>query len=256
MGKILTDPQIAQYVAQGYVAPIPVLTRAQADRYREELERFLDASGGADPRAPVLRTKVHLRCPVLLELVSMPAILDAVADVLGPDLLCRSSSVFLKLPGGATYVAWHQDAAYWELEPPDVATAWVALTDSTEENGALQVLPGSHRAPLMPHGELGDPANLLSRGQGITVPIDASRVVSLVLRAGEISIHHVGLAHGSRPNAAATRRIGFAIRYVAAHVRNTRGRRDSAMLVRGVDRFRHFDAERTEGPWPSSVKRG
>jgi non-haem Fe2+, alpha-ketoglutarate-dependent halogenase len=170
MGKVLTDSQIAQYVAQGYVAPIPVLTRAQADWYREELERFLEAHGGADPRAPVLRTKVHLRCAVLLELVSIAAIVDAVADVLGPDLLCRSSSVFLKLPGGASYVA-HQDAAYWELEPPDVAAAWVALTDSNEENGALQVLPGSQLAPLMPHGELDDPANLLSRGQGITVPI-------------------------------------------------------------------------------------
>jgi ectoine hydroxylase-related dioxygenase (phytanoyl-CoA dioxygenase family) len=256
MGKVLSDSQVAQYETRGYVAPIPVLTRAQADRYRVQLGRFLEDNGGADPRAAVLRTKVHLRCPGLLELVSLPAIVDAVADVLGPDILCRSSSVFLKLPGDAAYVAWHQDAAYWELEPPDVATAWVALTDSTDENGALQVLPGSHRAPLMPHGELDDPANLLSRGQGITVPIDASRVISLVLRTGEMSIHHVGLAHGSRPNAASTQRMGFAIRYVAAHVRNTGRRRDSAMLVSGTDRFGHFDPERVEGPWPSSLERG
>jgi ectoine hydroxylase-related dioxygenase (phytanoyl-CoA dioxygenase family) len=151
--------------------------------------------------------------------------------------------VFLKEPGDPAFVAWHQDAAYWQLDPPDVVTAWIALTESTNENGAVQVLPGSHRAPLLEHGVTDEPDNMLSRGQSIVAPIDPARTRALLLEAGEMSIHHVRLAHGSAPNRSSTRRLGVAIRYVAAHVRKTGHRRDSAILVRGTDHFGNFDPD-------------
>jgi ectoine hydroxylase-related dioxygenase (phytanoyl-CoA dioxygenase family) len=247
---MLSAAQIAAFAAEGYLAPLPALDPGETAACRRAVEAFILREGGAAAGLPrgALRTKAHLRCPALLELARRPAILDAVADLLGPDLLCRSVSIFLKEPGDPAHIAWHQDAAYWGLEPPDLATAWVALTDSTAENGALAVLPGSHRAPLMPHGPSGDPANFLSNGQTITAPIDPAAVRFLSLRAGEMSLHHVGTAHGSGPNRSAARRIGVAIRYMAPHVRNLPGRRDSALLVRGVDRYRHFDPEPALAP--------
>jgi hypothetical protein len=147
MGKVLSDSQIAQYEDQGYLAPIPVLTREQAGWYREQVERFLEDTGGADPRAAVLRTKVHLRCPALLELVFMPTIVDAIADLLGPDLLCRSSSVFLKVPGDAAYVAWHQDAAYRTGSPVDLGRADGRRRRTGAPGGA-----GQSPCALMPRG--------------------------------------------------------------------------------------------------------
>ena len=220
-----------EYAEQGYVAPIRVITSSAVATYRDRVEEFIDSCGDPESRAAMLRTKVHLRCSALLELVHHPAIVEPMSDLLGPDLLCRSSSIFLKEPGDPAFVAWHQDAAFFDLDPPDVATAWVALADSTAENGALEILPASHRAPLLEHAMVGDPSNMLSRGQAITALIDEDQVVMLTLAAGEMSIHDVRLAHRSAPNRSSGRRLGFAIRYVAAHVRKLGPRRDSAILV-------------------------
>ncbi len=74
--------------------------------------------------------------------------------------------------------------------------------------------------------------------------MDADRAVELVLQPGEMSLHHVRLIHGSEPNPSAKRRIGFAIRYLPTHVRQTVGLRDAATLVRGVDEYRNFEPER------------
>src|SRR5262245_9338642 len=236
------EQQRAAFAALGFVAPIDVMSPADAEWFRGEVEEFIAMVSAAGR----LRTKVHLDCPALMELVRRPEILDCVSDVLGPDVLCRSSSLFIKDPHDRALVAWHQDAAYWELDPPTVATAWVALTPSTAANGALQVLPGSHLRPLMDHAFTNEPGNLLTRGQEIVDDIDDTSAVSLELAAGQMSLHDVRLAHASAPNQTEFRRIGYAIRYVAAHVRNTGSRRDSAILVRGVDRFHHFDAEPDE----------
>lgn len=226
---------MGRFRADGYFAPLRALGEADARRVRAVVETWLD-----DAPDGVRRTKAHLHCPALLELVRSPSVLDPVEAVLGPDLLCRSSSIFLKEPGTRSFVAWHQDARYWDLDPPDVVTAWIALGPSTVENGALRALPGSHRAPLRRHGTIDADGNMLSRGQGIVDPIDERDAVTLTLRPGEMSLHDVRLAHASAPNRSSERRLGYAIRYVAAHVRSLREPRDTAMLVRGTDRFGHF----------------
>jgi ectoine hydroxylase-related dioxygenase (phytanoyl-CoA dioxygenase family) len=230
---------VARYREDGYLAPLRAFDETDALVLRSVVEDWL----ASEPDPAVLRTKAHLRCAALLEVVRSPAVLDRVGELLGPDVLCRSSSIFLKEPGASSFVAWHQDARYWELDPPDVATAWIALGPSTVENGALRVLPGSHRAPLMRHGTIDADGNMLSRGQGIVDPVDETTAVTLTLLPGEMSIHDVRLAHASAPNVSSERRIGYAIRYVAAHVRSHRTPRDSALLVRGRDRFCNFDPE-------------
>jgi ectoine hydroxylase-related dioxygenase (phytanoyl-CoA dioxygenase family) len=244
MGHVLNEEQQSAFARDGYVAPVRVMSALDAEAYRLRVEEFI----ATVPDPARLRTKVHLDCAALMELVHRPEIVDGVSDVLGPDLLCRSSSLFIKDPHDSAYVAWHQDLTYWELDPPAVATAWIALTPSTAHNGALRVLPRSHLRPLMTHRLADAPSNLLTRGQEIADEIDERQAAVLELSQGEMSVHDVRLAHASAANNSEDRRIGYAIRYVATHVKNTGDRRDSAVLVRGVDRYAHFDAEPSAPP--------
>ena len=240
MGKRLSASHLERYERDGYYFPIRVLPVEEAASYRARLERVERDLGG--PLRGVYRVKPHLLFTWLADLVRHPSILDAVEDVLGPDLLCWNSSFFTKEARSPGFVSWHQDATYWGLSEPDVVTAWVAFTESSPRNGNMRVVPGSHRAPV-PHVDTFHPDNLLSRGQEIAVEVDESRAADIVLAPGEMSLHHVLMVHGSGADPSPARRIGFAIRYVPTRVRQTAGPRDSATLVRGVDAFGHFDAE-------------
>src|SRR3989449_174379 len=160
----------------------------------EAVER---AQGG--PLRGELRHKTHLLFTWLDELVRRPVILDAVEDVLGPNLMVWSSSFFIKEARDPAFVSWHQDATYWGLSEPDVATAWVAFTDSSIESGAQRMIPGTHDEQV-PHRDTFAPQNLLSRGQEIEVEVDEARAVDIVLAPGEMSLHHVRIFHGSPPN--------------------------------------------------------
>jgi non-heme Fe2+,alpha-ketoglutarate-dependent halogenase len=203
----------------------------------EDIER---AHGGKLPAR--LNQKPHLLFPWLNELVRHPRILDAVEQLLGPDLLCWGSQFFAKNGGDPGYVSWHQDATYWGLSSPDVVTAWVAFTPSTVESGCMRVVPGTQHAQV-PHKDTFVETNLLSRGQEIEVDVDENDAVDVILAPGEMSLHHVLICHGSEPNRAQHRRVGFAIRYIAASVYQTSGVRESATLVRGRDANNHFDHE-------------
>jgi hypothetical protein len=210
MGRVLSDAEIERYADRGYHFPVRVMTEAEAAAHLARLDAFIAAGGGHRQVTPRLRGKAHRQCPPLAALIENPRILDAVADVLGPDVLCWASGLFYKPPRDPGFVSWHQDAMYWGLEPDDVVTAWVALTDSDAGNGAMEVLPGSQRGALLPHTETYAADNLLTRGQEIAVEVDRGRAVMLTLRAGEMSLHHVKLAHGSEPNLSDRPRVGFA----------------------------------------------
>src|SRR5262245_39611426 len=240
MGKRLSAAAIEQYERDGYCFPVRVLSREEAGAHREQLERVERDLGGS--LRGTYRIKPHLLFTWLADLVRHPVLLDAVEDVIGPDILCWNTSFFTKEARSPGFVSWHQDATYWGLSEPDVVTAWVAFTESTPANGNMRVIRGSHRAPI-PHADTFHPDNLLSRGQEITVEVDESEAADIVLQAGEMSLHHVLIVHGSGANPSGDRRIGFAIRYVPTRVRQTAGPRDSATLVRGADRFGHFDPE-------------
>ena len=240
MPKFLTKTQIAQYEEAGYLAPIPVMPEHEALALRQKLEAVEAEMGG--PLRGDLRHKTHLLFPFLAELVRHPRILDAIEDVLGPDILCWSSNFFIKEAADPAFVSWHQDSTYWGLSSPDVATAWVALTPSNAANGAMAVIPGSHKLDQMPHRDTFHRHNLLTRGQEVAVEVDEKKAVMLSLRPGEMSLHHVRLVHGSAPNPSLDRRIGYAIRYIPTSIRQLEGE-DSATLVRGTDHYGHFELE-------------
>ena len=237
----LTSAAVERYHRDGFYFPIPVLTPVEAREYRRRLEAVEAAHGGT--LTAEIRQKPHLLFRWLADLVRHPAILDAVEDVLGPNLLVWSTSFFIKGPRDSAFVSWHQDATYWGLSEPDVITAWVAFTEATVENGAMRMVPGSHGEQLA-HRDTFAANNLLSRGQEIEVEVDDARGVDIVLRAGEMSLHHVRMVHGSPANRSDDRRIGFAIRYIPTYVRQLAGAVDGAMLVRGVDEHQYYVPER------------
>ena len=240
MPKILSQAAIDAYHRDGYYFPLRVISSAEAADYRRRLEAH-EAKAGA-PLQGNWRHKTHLLFTWADELVHHPTILDAIEDVIGPNILCWTTNFFIKEAQSPGFVSWHQDATYWGLEPHDVVTAWVAFTKSDLESGCMKVIPGTHTQSQIPHVDTFHEDNLLSRGQEIAVEVDEAKAVDVVLQPGEISLHHIKLVHGSAPNRSADRRIGFALRYIPTHVRQTKVR-DSAMLVRGIDAYRHFDPE-------------
>ena len=147
-----------------------------------------------------------------------------------------------------SFVSWHQDSTYWGLSKPEVVTAWVAFTPSQISNGCMRVMPGTHKFDQVTHNDTSAEHNLLTRGQEVEVDVDESKAVDVALEAGEISLHHVRLIHGSLPNRSKQRRIGYAIRYIPTHVQQLYSHEDSATLVRGDDSFGNFVPE----PSPAS----
>jgi non-heme Fe2+,alpha-ketoglutarate-dependent halogenase len=240
MPKSLTAAQIAAYQRDGYLAPVPAMSAAEARALRGRLETVEAGMGG--PLRGDIRHKAHLLFPFLAELIRHPAILDVVEDLLGPDILCWNTNFFIKEAQTPSFVSWHQDSTYWGLSSPDVCTAWVALTASNLDNGAMAVIPRTHTVDQIPHRDTFDRHNLLTRGQEVAVEVDEKDAVPLVLEPGEMSLHHVRLVHGSPPNPSPDRRIGFAIRYIPTSIHQIEGE-DSATLVRGADRFHHFELE-------------
>jgi hypothetical protein len=244
MPKLLTTEQVEQYHRDGFLAPIPVLSMEEVRHFREAYED-LEAALGGKPKATDL-AQLHLNFPWAWDLMHHVTVLDAVEDVLGADVLCWASSVFPKQPRDPGFISFHQDATYWGLDSPQVTTAWVALTESTPENGCMRVVPGTHTHRIYPHKETWAEDNLLSRGQEIQAEVNEADVVDIVLRPGEMSLHHVNIIHGSNPNRSDSKRIGFAPRYIRPDVAQIQvERQQPAVLVRGRDEYGHYDLVET-----------
>ena len=234
------DEAVSQFRRDGFYFPIPVLTAKEVANYRCSLERTEQNHRGEIAR--ILRSKPHLVLTWANELIRQPRILDAVENILGPNILCWGSTFFIKEARDPAYVSWHQDSTYWGLDSQDIVTAWIALSDVAVTNGAMQFVKGTHTAGQMPHRDTNDNTNMLSRGQVVEMEIDRSKIVDVPLRAGEMSFHHVRLVHGSTANTSDERRLGFAVRYIPTRVCQVVGR-SSATLVRGEDSCGHFIPE-------------
>src|SRR5207248_3776146 len=126
MPKLLSDDAIALYRRDGYYFPVDILSVGETLDLRRRLEQHEAATGG--PVQGDRRHKPHLYLTWLNDLIRHTRIVDAVEDVLGPDLLCWSTSFFIKEASDPGFVSWHQDATYWGLSSPDVMTVWVAFT--------------------------------------------------------------------------------------------------------------------------------
>src|SRR5881397_1289420 len=247
MPKTLSPAQVDAYAREGFLSPNAALTADEAAARRRKLAAFEATVGGpltSDATDARYRSRTHVLLPWVHSLVRHPAILDAVEDLIGPDILVYTSTWFIKEPESAAIAAWHQDATYFGLRPYVHVTAWLALTDATAENGCMEFLPGSHHGGQRPH-RAGVVAGSVNRaGQPVVGEIDDAPAVHAPLRAGEFSLHQTLLLHRSQPNRSSGRRIGLAVSYVPTHVRHLGVvHKTPAMLVRGVDTLGHFELE-------------
>jgi hypothetical protein len=212
MPRFLTNRQIEQYHEQGFLSPVEVMSEDEAGSYLERLQaaeaRYPDDLNAENRNNP------HLAFTFLDELVHHPLILDAVEDLIGASFALWGSVLFIKEPQTRHFVSWHQDATYMGLEPQEFVTPWLALSPSNREMGCMSMIPGSHREAILPHEETFHDDNILTRGQQIE-DIDESIAVDLILKPGQMSLHHARTIHGSQPNRSTRRRAGFAIQAYA-----------------------------------------
>ena len=238
MASLLSEAQKQAFRDDGYLCPLTAMDESEAARVLAALEQFEAAHGGFGHR---LRFKAHLRLAALMAVARHERILDAVEDLIGPDILLFTSTLWPKDGGDGRYVSWHQDSAYFGFDRHEEVTAWVALTHSNSTNGCVRVMPGSHSGPDYQHEETLAKDNLLIRGQTIR-GLDEERAVNLELRPGQFSLHQERTAHSSQPNASSERRIGYALFYIPTSVKSALGRR-TALLVRGKDAYGNWDPD-------------
>jgi len=248
MLRVLSRTQADAYARDGFVSPLDALPPSACVAYRarfDDLERTL----GPRRRDIVWMTNLHLCFRWCYDLVTIPAVLDAVEDLIGPDLLVVSSMLFVKYPGEPSYVSWHQDGKALRCVggPMRALSAWIALAPSTEANGCLRVLPGSHGQGYLDHDCTYGADNMLRRGETVRAPIDEAQAVLLPLQPGEMSIHHVHALHASHANTGEGPRIGMAVRYAPPDT-SIAATHAPVVLARGKDDYHHHDVLREPPP--------
>ncbi|NKB76598.1 MAG: phytanoyl-CoA dioxygenase [Gammaproteobacteria bacterium] len=205
--NVLTRDQVEHYQHQGYCSPIDIMSESDAQILKEELERcerdYPDQVHGTK------RNNTHHIFKFMDGISFHPRIVGAVQDILGPDLLLYGSVLFIKDPQSPGYVSWHQDATYMGLQPHYFMTPWLALTHSNPTNGCMSVIPASHKDTIHAHNDSFEENNILTRGQKIE-GVNENEAVDLILKPGQLSLHHPRLIHGSKPNLGTERRIGVA----------------------------------------------
>ena len=206
----LTGEQIERYDRDGFVFPISIMSEDEARDFRRQVDRTGALYGGRLQRFD----NSHYFFRWAYDLGAHPALLDALEDLLGPELFLHTTRIFYKHPHDPAYVSWHQDGRKSELDTRQTPTVWIALSPSTPENGCLRVIPGTHNAGKVPHTEEPHEDNLVNHGQQVAGGVDESKAVDVILRPDEMSVHHVNLIHGSNPNRSDVPRVGFSMSYI------------------------------------------
>ena len=239
--RVLTKLQIEQYHDQGFISPIRVISEQEALSIKDELEQV--EKEFPEEINSESRNNLHLSFAFLDALAHNKIIVDAIEDLIGPDISLWASVMFIKEPSSKQYVSWHQDATYMGLDSLDFPTPWIALSPSNIETGCMTMIAGSHKTKIQNHEDTFAENNILTRGQVIQ-DVDESKAVDLILQPGEMSIHHGAVIHGSQPNNSNQRRIGFSLqsympnnvkqivgRNLWTHVRGQKRQDDDGMLL-------------------------
>jgi len=237
MPKVLTSAQIASYERDGFLFPVDVCTPEQAAALGRRVADMEARLGHELQKRFVI--KAQLPFPWLCDLVRNEHLLDAVEDIIGPDILCWGATFFSKPAHDPRFITWHNDTFFYSLDPAETLSAWVAFNDATLESGCVRYIPGSHRGPPPEHDFSPHPHNLQPDGRTAR-GVDESLAVPAVLRAGQAVFHHESVIHASGPNNADHARVGFVIHYNAPHVRETGFAGATAMLCRGKDTHGHW----------------
>jgi ectoine hydroxylase-related dioxygenase (phytanoyl-CoA dioxygenase family) len=228
--RYLTDEQIATYHRDGYVAVPALLDAAQVAALRQVTDRFVERSRAVtrsdavfdlDPRhtaaSPVVR---RIKNPAdndpLYRWVAFDSpIPDIVAQLIGPSIRFHHSKLNMKGSRVGAPVDVHQDAAFYPHSNDDVLAVGLLLDDASAENGAMAVLPGSHRGPIYTHYDAQGRFVGGMRAEDVA-RLDRRGAALLALPAGSIHIHHYRLVHWSAPNTSSAERRLLINSYTAA----------------------------------------
>ncbi len=234
----LSSNQLKQYEDEGFISPIDIFSKDKAKKIRNEIEFIEKEIPGELEKSG--RYNAHIISPLLDEVTHDSNILDVVQSLIGEDILVCGTTLFIKNPNEKGFVSYHQDAKYIGLEPHNWVTAWVAITDSNEHNGCMRMWSGSHKDSLKDHHQNFNERNLLTRGQTIK-NVPKKETTPLILKAGQMSLHHPTIVHGSDFNHSNDRRIGFVIQsYIGTNVKQILGK-NSVQLARGKDNFKFHE---------------
>jgi non-heme Fe2+,alpha-ketoglutarate-dependent halogenase len=237
VGKLLTADQQARYREDGIVFPVGVLSPREAEEYRLACES-LETQLGGRPRTIEVR-QMHLHFPWAHRLATHPRVLDAVEDLLGPNLLVWASELFVKHPREASVsIGWHRDRPYMGLDPEHTVTAWIALTACHRENGCMRFVREEDRRSSPQWNGQSRPAADGRANREPQVPSEKMEAVNLA--AGQMSLHDVYVLHGSGANESDEKRVGFALRFTTPECQPA-AERPPAILARGRDRWGNFE---------------
>jgi non-heme Fe2+,alpha-ketoglutarate-dependent halogenase len=217
-GKMLNAEKLRQYEETGIVFHVPIASSSEIKRCQEGFQALESRGGGVQKYTAT----PHLFFPWAWELATLPRLLDAAEDLIGPELVIESSLLLCKYPHDPAFAPWHQDGVHsgWHKSPS--VSAWIAIVDATPENGCRQVIPGSHRSGRAAHAEIDRENSLFGPGAEIEAEVDKSQAVCVALAAGETSFHHSSIVHGSPPNRSSQKRISLIVRFVTPLFREPR----------------------------------
>lgn len=254
----LSDEQIAFFHEQGYLKGIQVLNDEQIDALRRELAEIADpkhpghhlfyefhSNESNDPNKVLFHALGHWRItPGFHDLLWNPALLMPASQLLGGSVRFWHDQLFWKPAKHGGVVAWHQDYSYWtRTQPMAHLTCWIALDDSTVENGCLRYVPGSHRWPLLPMPALAGDMDGLRAVLNDEQVKQFDNEVLVEVKAGECAFHHPLLVHGSKENRSDRSRRAAVMNYVRDGVISAK----SEELLHGVPPIN--EGETLSGPF-------
>lgn len=234
----LDQAEIDHYHEWGYLKNLPVFDEPSVERLQSlfyEMAALLP--DGVDINKVNMWHKAHTAAH---QLIHTSAILDYVEDLIGENFFLWGNQFFVKYPGDGSVVPFHQDAQYWPLKPMRTVSAWLAIFDADEANSAMQIVRGSHRQGRFDHSVNDDPDYVLQY-EVDDAQISRQDIVTLDLKAGQISLHDDGLLHGSPANLSDRVRCGMTFRFCPTEVKCDLSTWPTfeSYLVRGVDEFQH-----------------
>ena len=211
------------YAENGFFSPVNAFSEAEAEELRKDYETAEEELRGDTERLSLLKAYPNRLLPSFDTATRNETLVEAAKEVLGENILVWSAALFIKEASSTKIVSWHQDLTYWQLNDIKEVTCWLAISSARKQAGCMKFIPGSHKNRIVPHNDTFDENNLLTRGQEISVKVNENEAVYAELDPGQASFHHGLLFHSSGPNTTDDRRIGSAIRYISASMKQETG---------------------------------
>ena len=229
------------YAENGFFSPVDAISEAEAEELRQDYESAEKELRGDTERLALLKAYPNRLLPSFDTATRNKTLVAAAKEILGENILVWSAALFIKEAASTKIVSWHQDLTYWQLNDIEEVTCWLAISSARKKAGCMKFIPGSHKNRIVPHKDTYDTNNMLSRGQEISVEVNEDHAVYAELDPGQSSFHHGLLFHSSGPNSTNDRRIGSAIRYISASMKQETGEQPMVTQVSGTEDYGNFE---------------